>query len=147
SEWLSSDKPLAMLAHLQRAEVSPRKLRLFACGCYRLIWNSLNDRADRCLIKLAELYADLTIGGTKLYPYQRYGWGSEGANPLYRRLNWFWDAIRIANTAPVVTIIPDSAGSVERLSQATLLRCIFGNPFRQITAIDPSWLAWNGGTV
>ena len=28
-----------------------------------------------------------------------------------------------------------------------LLHCIFGNPFRPAPAVDPSWLAWNGGTV
>jgi hypothetical protein len=28
-----------------------------------------------------------------------------------------------------------------------LLRCIFGNPYRPALAVDPSWLAWNGGTV
>ncbi len=30
--------------------------------------------------------------------------------------------------------------------QASLIRDIFGNPFRRVT-VDPSWLAWNDGTV
>ena len=28
-----------------------------------------------------------------------------------------------------------------------MMREVFGNPFRPAPAIDPSWLAWNGGTV
>jgi hypothetical protein len=35
----------------------------------------------------------------------------------------------------------------ERDTQAALLRCIFGNPFRAAPAIDPAWVAWNDGTV
>jgi hypothetical protein len=34
----------------------------------------------------------------------------------------------------------------EKQAQAALLRDIFGNPFRPVT-VDPSWLAWNNGTV
>jgi hypothetical protein len=34
----------------------------------------------------------------------------------------------------------------EHRFQATLLRCIIGNPFRPVV-IDPSWLVWNDGTV
>ena len=30
--------------------------------------------------------------------------------------------------------------------QAGVVRCIFGNPFRPVTA-DPAWMAWNAGTV
>jgi hypothetical protein len=36
------------------------------------------------------------------------------------------------------------AGSVE---QAALLRDVIANPFRPSPAIDPAWLAWNGGTL
>jgi hypothetical protein len=35
----------------------------------------------------------------------------------------------------------------ERVAHAALIREIFGNPFRPAPAIDPAWLAWNGGTV
>jgi hypothetical protein len=39
------------------------------------------------------------------------------------------------------------AWTAERAAQAALLRDIFGNPFGPAPAVDPSWLAWNGGTV
>jgi hypothetical protein len=30
--------------------------------------------------------------------------------------------------------------------QSSILRCVFGNPFRP-SKLDPSWLVWNGGAV
>jgi hypothetical protein len=35
----------------------------------------------------------------------------------------------------------------ERAAQATLLRCIFGNPFRRAPTLDPGWLEWKDGTA
>jgi hypothetical protein len=32
-------------------------------------------------------------------------------------------------------------------AQASVVRCVFGSPFRPAPAVDPAWLAWNGGTV
>jgi hypothetical protein len=40
----------------------------------------------------------------------------------------------------------DTARASERLVQASLLRCIFGNPFRPV-AIEPAWLRWQDGTL
>lgn len=35
----------------------------------------------------------------------------------------------------------------ERASQAALLRCLFGNPFRAAPVIDAAWLSWNDHVV
>jgi hypothetical protein len=35
----------------------------------------------------------------------------------------------------------------EKPPQAELARCIFGSPFHPVPHIDPTWLAWGGGTV
>jgi hypothetical protein len=35
----------------------------------------------------------------------------------------------------------------ERAVQCRLLRCIFGNPFRQRLTVDAAWLEWNDGLV
>jgi hypothetical protein len=40
-----------------------------------------------------------------------------------------------------------AAVEAERATQAGLLRCIFGNPFRPPPAAEPTLLAWNGGLV
>jgi hypothetical protein len=39
-----------------------------------------------------------------------------------------------------------AARNAEWAVQCRLLRCVFGNPFRP-AAIDPLWLAWNGGAA
>jgi hypothetical protein len=39
-----------------------------------------------------------------------------------------------------------AARQAEERTQATVLRCIFGNPFRPV-ALDPAWLAWYGSTA
>jgi hypothetical protein len=39
------------------------------------------------------------------------------------------------------------ARRAERATQASLLRCVFGNPFRPHAAVDPAVRAWQGGTV
>src|SRR5262249_12660565 len=38
------------------------------------------------------------------------------------------------------------AGTAERATQAALLRCVFGTPFRPV-AVDPAWRTWDGGTI
>jgi hypothetical protein len=39
-----------------------------------------------------------------------------------------------------------AAKAEERRAQVSLLRCIFGNPYRTVAA-EPAWLAWKGGVV
>jgi hypothetical protein len=41
----------------------------------------------------------------------------------------------------------NAARVAERAAQARLVRCLFGNPFRRPVALDPAWVAGNGGTV
>jgi hypothetical protein len=36
--------------------------------------------------------------------------------------------------------------AAEQATQSSLLRCIFGNPFRP-GSLNPIWLAWNDGTI
>ncbi len=46
----------------------------------------------------------------------------------------------------VVVAAQRALGTTEGEAQADLIRCIISNPFHPVT-INPSWLAWNGGTV
>jgi hypothetical protein len=41
--------------------------------------------------------------------------------------------------------IHNSAQAREGMEQASLLRCIFGNPFHPLPRIDNAWLSWNEG--
>src|SRR5215471_13467603 len=65
AEWLACADPQKMLKFL-RGKVSERKLRLFACGCWRLEWHLIFEQAQRMAVEAAEWYADGRQGGTPL---------------------------------------------------------------------------------
>jgi hypothetical protein len=56
-------------------------------------------------------------------------------------------AVGVATDGIPITPAEGEATRKERRSQADLLRDICGNPFRPLPSIDPTWLAWNNGTV
>jgi hypothetical protein len=55
-EWLTATDPLVMLRYVEN-KVSPRKRRLFACHCCRLVWNDLSEIC-RAAVETAEKFAD-----------------------------------------------------------------------------------------
>lgn len=64
-DWLASDDPGAMLAHIQ-GKVSDRKLRLFACACCRCLWHLLVDSRSRTAVETAERFADQQVSAAVL---------------------------------------------------------------------------------
>src|SRR5438270_674897 len=56
AEWLACTDPTRMLEFLQ-GKAGERKLRLFACGCCRLVWEKVPNE-DRAAVELAERFAD-----------------------------------------------------------------------------------------
>src|SRR5262249_45466078 len=56
AEWLACTDPQKMLEFL-RGQASDRKLRLFGCGCCRLVWEKVPNE-DRAAVELAEMFAD-----------------------------------------------------------------------------------------
>jgi hypothetical protein len=64
AEWRTTDDLRAMLSHvrsganLTRSKPGRRKMRLFACGCCRLIGDLLPDARTRKALELCEKYAD-----------------------------------------------------------------------------------------
>src|SRR5262249_31068525 len=56
---------------------------------------------------------------------------------------WVW---LIANRPSMLPGFDPSAMIPEKEQQASLLRCIVGNPFRPVT-IASSWLTWKDGTI
>jgi hypothetical protein len=56
-EWLESVDPQPMLEFLGD-KVNDRKLRLFACACYRRFWPFLKIPERRAAIRAGERYAD-----------------------------------------------------------------------------------------
>lgn len=64
AEWLACDDPGDLYNHLGE-QVSPRKLRLFACACTRHISHLFFD--DRCwkVVEIGEKFADSMVGETE----------------------------------------------------------------------------------
>jgi hypothetical protein len=60
AEWLACKDPTPMLKFL-RGKVSERKLRLFACGCCRLVWYLLTDERSRKVVEIVEMSGEMAI--------------------------------------------------------------------------------------
>ena len=162
AEWLASIAPPAMMRYLSqggrlRQPSSQRKIRLFACACCRRVWQLIepHDAIASCVV-FAEGYAD-GVGAKKRLRklveenrrhYERYGEGpSEDLSVAFAA-----SAARYTCEPEMSGIVISACGSIgwaigynnlaDYPAQASLLRDIFGNPFRTV-ALDPSWLTTN----
>jgi hypothetical protein len=142
SEWLACADPTPMLEFL-RARASDRKLRLFACACYRRLWGLL-DKSERQAVESAEWRADGKASAGKLERARRPGQFSSG------HAGWAVaaaDAYQAASRASFCAARRAAQGAdKERIAQASLLRDVFGDSFRPAAA-DPGWLSWDAGRV
>jgi hypothetical protein len=148
-----------------------RKLRLFACACCRRVWRHLADTRSRGAVLVAERYADGLADESERWDAlaeEALGaptWQAVRAArsawcclaPDECALAAYPDAIESAAWATACpdemsnfSTSTDPAGfpnyAAERRAQVPLLRCIFGNPIRQVEA-NPTWTAWNAGAV
>jgi hypothetical protein len=165
TEWLMATEPGPMLRFLQHRG-SPRKLRLFAFACCRRIWDLLPDGACREVVLVAEQYADGQASRQDLVEARRAARSviatkaatrvvAEVASITYR--NAFTAAQGAANLAAVLTVPLSTSQTLyhlwvkvllgEKQHHPSLLRDIFGNPFRPPHDLDTDWLTWNDGTV
>jgi len=192
SEWLAGTHPVPMLRFLQewarektqlggvvdtffstslQRSVSNRKLRLFAVGCCRILWDLLPDELSRNAVAMAERFADgdataeqLAAARDALKVVDRY-WGGDPA--MYAAAAGAGDAAcftlsragKVDLLANVVSFSKSeltAARGAATQRQAALLRCVFGNPFRPLppkrgrkkwAAELRSWLAWHDGIV
>jgi hypothetical protein len=172
AEWLAATDPEPMLVALRLARKdSEQKLRLFGVACCRRVWSLLDDERSRRAVETAEQYADGRASlhqlaaaraegkaaHTEAQAAARAGNASRcvpasGAAYRVARLDAVRGASDVTNSCPfAVSGVRRQAANPAHLGelsvQADILRDIFGNPFRGKPAIDPSWLAWNGGTV
>src|SRR5438309_2166335 len=95
-EWLASTDPKPMLKFL-KGRASYRKLRMFACGCWRLEWHLVNDQDQQRAVEVAERYADGIHGGTPLSVARRAAMGvacgSAATAAEYAAMQVVWRAI------------------------------------------------------
>jgi len=168
AEWLKTSDPSRLLQfvmtrhgplndqlRLQKLRIRDRKLRLYACACCRRFIDLLTDERCRKALEVAERYADGLAGQGEREA------ALMAAVPVFVRLTGRASA---AAQAACITCLHDPAKAADSIAgvsgtaagatkadfrafRCRLLRCLFGNPFRPLPAVDPSWLAWNGGTV
>jgi hypothetical protein len=157
AKWLACVEVKALLEFvLDRS--SERKRGLFAAACCRRVWHLLKDERSREAVEVAERYVDaaatdgekldaemaaeaadkaLAAGGRdtatsraalSAYCVTCFGAGWDQADPgwdfAYSTASYAADAARADGT---------------EANQLALLRCVFGNPFRSVSA-DSAWL-------
>lgn len=168
--WLKCADPALMLAELSGERGDERKLRLFAVACARRQQPISHDEEQQLkAIDDAEAYADaavdlwqMTIAGASAAREDPIGLGlsctdlsahhaakATAANAAERAGERSAQAAELAGTTDEAAMdaMRLIAAVVEKKQQADLLRCIVGNPFRDVPSIDPAWLAWNNGVI
>jgi hypothetical protein len=150
AEWLSCTDPERLL-ELLRGKVSERKLRLFACACCRVVWNSLPPSGQRA-VEVAERFADgaadaleMTAVRTEVLRDSRRAAGA--ASSALEAAHWACNnrpaesvlaACRAAANAAVADVPYTEIEMAHRTrlaDQAALLRHIVGNPLQPATRV------------
>jgi hypothetical protein len=143
-EWLACTDPSPMMDFL-RGKASERKLRLFACGCWRLAWRFLTTEEDRNAVVVAERYADGQVSSQELpvafdergrdaFPHVCYRSAADA--PYHADVASYMCALRVAESADDL----EAVFAAHRGTQADLVREIFGSlPFSYIP-INSTWL-------
>lgn len=142
------------LGKVQRTKAGKRRLRLFACGCCRIVWHLLTDPRLQAAVEIAEQFADgketkeklqkafnrvigLTLGG--------YNPGDDGVQErTAAHMACSTTSNRASSCAVDMTSLPlplaghriNGRNGEEVLCD--LLRCTLGNSFRPVM-IDPTW--------
>jgi hypothetical protein len=152
AEWLACTDPRLQLVFLE-GKATDRKARLFACGVGRCMLPYLGDERSRRVVEVAEKHADGLATGTELAAAReaaldaKRGAASHIVSWLGDRFPWQAARMTVVSIQQVQTdgTARDWSSNVAARSRS-LLHCVFGNPFKS-SALDPSWLDWNGSTV
>jgi hypothetical protein len=145
-----------------RTKAGKRKLRLFACGVCRVIWDLLPDPRLRAAVEQAERFCDgqgsdddleITFRSIRSLGNGTYEKDSPGVRQLTAKClaistthSKAFSAAFASTTYPVPLAgyrIGDRDGNA---IVCDLFRCVFGNPYRPVS-VETSWLKWNDGTV
>jgi hypothetical protein len=169
AKWLTESRhsqsmvwELRSMGKVSRTKAGKRKLRLFACGCCRLVWELLTDPRLQEAVEVAERFAEGSATKDELQAaFQSIlELTSGGYNPddpgVQARTAAHMALSATASTAMTcafdMTALPvplagySVGGTSSEATLCTFLRCVFGNPFRPMS-VDRSWLNWNDGTI
>jgi hypothetical protein len=140
-EWLHGTQPKKMLGFV-RGKYSTRKFLLFSCASCRRVWDRVTDVRSRHAVETAErstdgLASEMDIEWARVgaeqarIPDDIHAFDSRPSRAAYACLS---DSAFAVND-----LLLANRGMAGRRSHASLLRDIFGNPFRPIF-VDPACL-------
>jgi hypothetical protein len=167
--WLSSTTPNSLLLTLKGKRL-PRQRRLFAVACCRRWLHEMLDPESRNAVEVAERYVDGLANREELETAYRLAQeiAARRIEPCHTatesdesRLRSEWRLAYIAQIACAPSGMDDVVSELlkraarlgsehqerERIVLSTLIRDIFGNPFRPRPPVDSSWLSWNDGLI
>jgi hypothetical protein len=158
--WVTSPHPSLLITHIQkslratRTKKGRRQLRLFGCGCCRLIWPYLTNVQATRAVEVAEQFADGSAGKSELekamralQPATMGGYmpndpGAQARTAACMAIETVSAQALVAAEGMLMFPLPLAGyrGSSNEANAliADLLRDIFGNPFRK-EAFDKKW--------
>ncbi len=164
AEWLAGTDPRRMLDYLEvyhrvaRTRTGRRKLRLLACACCRRLWRLHGDQTGKQVVETVERFADGSAEWDDVLEALRaekaamQARGSGGPEEW-----WAWEAAeRAARYKPQEATDESSLfvyrNAAEHWSDGpralcSLIREVYGNPFRPSPPLPAAVLAWNGATI
>ena len=174
-EWLACTRPGPLLRFLagtssERKQVSERKLRLFAVGCCRMIWHLFRDKRSRRAVQIAERFADGNATPDTLVAARQSAQAASGLDggaalmaaypdaheaAVYTGSHALGHQFTLTSCSSSRTAWVNAEAESDK-KQATLFRCIFGNPFHPLPPKRGrkkweeefhTWLAWNRGRL
>ncbi len=160
AEWPTCLDAERLFTFLQ-GKVSERKLRLFLVACCRRIIHLMTDLRGLRAIEVAEKYADGHATRRELATARKWVRKATRSVQLPHRNQYRAAEYTASELSPpqIAACLRDAAHATapgpgnepgrasERVTQATILGDVVGNPFRPPRRLDPALLAWNGGTV
>jgi hypothetical protein len=147
--WLTGESPAALLYDAKQMKVlTSRKSLLFACGCYRLIWDRIRLAGIREAVAKVEERADRNASQQELSRY-RYLPGNSERTSVDWYLRLYVGSLLTAKVIPthvawLVRVALDPQHNDRRSKwendkhQADLVREILGNPYRPVK-FDKAW--------
>jgi hypothetical protein len=143
--WEQAANALEMLSAIQ-ARASGRKLRLFALACCRRRDGLVAAGPCREALAVVERLTEEAVSARQIQLLRdnlgQVGWESRGLAAALELL--LDDATAFDGAYRIATHL--STGRSALRAHPALLREVMGNPFRAV-AVDPAWLAWEGGLV
>ncbi|VTT98736.1 Uncharacterized protein OS=Sorangium cellulosum (strain So ce56) GN=sce5710 PE=4 SV=1 [Gemmataceae bacterium] len=144
-EWITCADPAQIIDFL-RENGNGRKLRLFACGCVRQIWHLVEVGSSRHAVEVAEKFADNEASDADLKKAYLRAAAEVKDVPEYDVTHadpacavsreHSWDAAYCVEHIVTSRLRPDWKES--RQIHSSMLRDIFGNPFRPVV-FTPEW--------